>query len=88
MELPAQQRKQWKKTKKNLSEDEIKSLDEAIVKVEEACKEDSKENIDKAVEELSKIAQPLSDKLFKKEETKEPEKESLVSKFGTFSRFK
>ena len=27
-------------------------------------------------EELSKIAQPLSDKLFKKEETQEPEKES------------
>ena len=37
----------------------LKSLDEAIVKVEEAYKEDSKENIDKAVEELSKIAQPL-----------------------------
>ena len=62
--------------KENLSEDEIKSLEEAIVKVEEACKEDSKENIDKSVEELSKIAQPLSDKLFKKEETQESEKES------------
>ena len=69
-------KKAMEENKKNLSEDEIKSLDEAIVKVEEACKEDSKENIDKAVEELSKIAQPLSDKLFKKEETKEPEKES------------
>ena len=69
-------KKAMDENKKNLSEDEIKSLDEAIVKVEEACKEDSKENIDKAVEELSKIAQPLSDKLFKKEETKEPEKES------------
>ena len=69
-------KKAMEENKKNLSEDEIKSLDEAIVKVEEACKEDSKENIDKAVEELSKIAQPLSDKLFKKEETQEPEKES------------
>ena len=57
-------KKAMEENKKNLSEDEIKSLDEAIVKVEEACKEDSKENIDKAVEELSKIAQPLSDKLF------------------------
>ena len=35
-----------------------------------------RENIDKSVEELSKIAQPLSDKLFKKEEAQEPEKES------------
>ena len=69
-------KKAMEENKKNLSEDEIKSLDEAIVKVEEACKEDSKENIDKAVEKLSKIAQPLSDKLFKKEETQEPEKES------------
>ncbi len=69
-------KKAMEENKKNLSEDEIKSLDEVIVKVEEACKEDSKENIDKAVEELSKIAQPLSDKLFKKEETQEPEKES------------
>tara|TARA_A100001015_G_scaffold141920_1_gene157511 strand:- start:704 stop:973 length:270 start_codon:yes stop_codon:yes gene_type:complete len=41
---------------------------EAIEKVEEACKSDNKEDIDKAVEELSKIAQPLSDKLFKKEQ--------------------
>ena len=69
-------KKAMEENKKNLSEDEIKSLDEAIVKVEEACKKDSKEDIDKAVEELSKIAQPLSDKLFKKEETQEPEKES------------
>ena len=69
-------KKAMEENKKNLSEDEIKSLDEAIVKVEEACKEDSKENIDKAVEELSKIAQPLSEKLFKKEQSQEPEKES------------
>ena len=40
----------------------------ATAKVEEACKSDNKEDIDKAVEELSKIAQPLSDKLFKKEQ--------------------
>ena len=69
-------KKAMEENKENLSEDEIKPLEEAIVKVEEACKEDSKENIDKSVEELSKIAQPLSDKLFKKEETQEPDKES------------
>ena len=69
-------KKAMEENKENLSEDEIKSLEEAIVKVEEACKEDSKENIDKSVEELSKIAQPLSDKLFKKEETQESDKES------------
>ena len=54
--------------KEELSEEESKSLNEAIEKVEEACKSDNKEDIDKAVEELSKIAQPLSDKLFKKEQ--------------------
>ncbi len=69
-------KKAMEENKDNLSEEEIKSLEESIVKVEEACKEDSKENIDKSVEELSKIAQPLSDKLFKKEEAQEPEKES------------
>ena len=69
-------KKAMEENKENLSEDEIKSLEEAIVKVEEACKEDSKENIDKSVEELSKNNQPLSDKLFKKEEAQEPEKES------------
>ena len=59
--------------KEELSEDETKSLTEAIEKVEEACKAESKEDIDKAVEELSKIAQPLSDKLFKKEQTQAQE---------------
>ncbi len=69
-------KKAMEENKENLSDEETKSLEEAIVKVEEACKSDSKENIDKSVEELSKIAQPLSDKLFKKEEAQEPDKES------------
>ena len=69
-------KKAMEENKENLSDEETKSLEEAIVKVEEACKSDSKENIDKSVEELSKIAQPLSDKLFKKEEAQEPNKES------------
>jgi len=69
-------KKAMEENKDNLSEDEIKSLEEAIATVELACKEDSKEDIDKAVEELSKIVQPLSDKLFKKEEAQEPEKDS------------
>ena len=69
-------KKAMEENKDNLTEDEIKSLEEAIATVELACKEDNKEEIDKAVEELSKIVQPLSDKLFKKEETQEPEKDS------------
>ncbi len=69
-------KKAMEENKANLSEDEIKSLEEAIATVELACKEDSKEDIDKAVEELSKIVQPLSDKLFKKEEAQEPDKDS------------
>ena len=69
-------KKAMEENKENLSDEETKSLEEAIAKVEEACKSDSKENIDKSVEELSKIAQPLSDKLFKKEEAQEPDKES------------
>ncbi|MBT10157.1 MAG: molecular chaperone DnaK [Gammaproteobacteria bacterium] len=69
-------KKAMEENKENLSDEETKSLEEAIVKVEEACKSDSKENIDKSVEELSKIAQPLADKLFKKEEAQEPDKES------------
>ncbi|MAI02949.1 MAG: molecular chaperone DnaK [Gammaproteobacteria bacterium] len=69
-------KKAMEENKDNLNEDEIKSLEEAIATVELACKEDNKEEIDKAVEELSKIVQPLSDKLFKKEETQEPEKDS------------
>ena len=59
-----------------MSEDETKSLEEAILKVEEACKGDAKEDIDSAVEELSKIAQPLSDKLFKKQSAEAPQSES------------
>ena len=55
--------------KEELSEEEAKSLTEAIEKVEEACKSDNKEDIDKSVEDLSKIAQPLSEKLFKKEQS-------------------
>ena len=55
-----------------LSDDEKKSLTEAISTVEEACKKDDKSVIDKSVEELSKVAQPLSSKLYK---TDQPESE-------------
>jgi len=55
-----------------LSDDEKKSLNEAISAVEEACKKDDKSEIDKSVEELSKVAQPLSSKLYK---TDQPESE-------------
>ena len=54
----------------------IRDRSEAIEKVEEACKSDSKEDIDKSVEELSKVAQPLSDKLFKKEAAQQPDGEA------------
>ncbi|URQ64433.1 molecular chaperone DnaK [SAR86 cluster bacterium] len=55
-----------------LSDDEKKSLTESISAVEEACKKDDKSVIDKSVEELSKVAQPLSSKLYK---TDQPESE-------------
>ncbi len=64
--LASSTKKAMEEAKDDLSEDETKSLTEAIEKVESACKTESKEEIDKSVEELSKIAQPLSDKLFKK----------------------
>jgi molecular chaperone DnaK len=67
--LASSTKKAMEDNKEQLSEEESKSLAEAIEKVEEACKSDSKEDIDNAVEGLSKIAQPLSDKLFKKEQT-------------------
>ena len=66
--LASSTKKAMEDNKEELSEEESKSLNEAIEKVEAACKSDNKEDIDKAVEELSKIAQPLSDKLFKKEQ--------------------
>ena len=66
--LASSTKKAMEDNKEELSEEESKSLTEAIEKVEEACKSDNKEDIEKAVEELSKIAQPLSDKLFKKEQ--------------------
>ena len=66
-------KKAMEDNKEELSDDETKSLTEAIEKVEEACKSDSKEDIDKAVEDLSKVAQPLSDKLFKKEQAQAQE---------------
>jgi molecular chaperone DnaK len=56
-----------------LSDDEKKSLNEAISSVEEACKKDDKSVIDKSVEELSKVAQPLSSKLYKSDQ---PESET------------
>ena len=65
--LASSTKKAMEENKEELSDDESKSLEEAITKVEEACKSESKEDIDKAVEGLSKVAQPLSDKLFKKE---------------------
>ena len=71
--LASSTKKAMEDNKEELSEDETKSLTEAIEKVEEACKSDNKEDIDKAVEELSKIAQPLSDKLFKKEQAQAQE---------------
>ena len=71
--LASSTKKAMEDNKEELSEDENKSLSEAIEKVEEACKSDNKEDIDKAVEELSKVAQPLSDKLFKKEQAQAQE---------------
>ena len=71
--LASSTKKAMEDNKEELSEDETKSVTEAIEKVEEACKSDSKEDIDKAVEDLSKIAQPLSDKLFKKEQAQAQE---------------
>ena len=74
--LASSTKKAMEEAKDDLTEDETKSLTEAIEKVESACKTESKEEIDKSVEELSKIAQPLSDKLFKKaapENTEEAE---------------
>jgi len=71
--LASSTKKAMEDNKEELSDDETKSLTEAIEKVEEACKSDSKEDIDKAVEDLSKIAQPLSEKLFKKEQAQAQE---------------
>ena len=67
-------RKAMDDNKDQLSKDELKSLEDAIKSVEEACKKDDKSIIDKAMEELSKVAQPLSEKLFKKEEAQNPPK--------------
>ena len=69
-------KKAAEENKDKLSEDEFKSLSESIAAVEEACKGESKEDIDTAVENLSKIAQPLTDKLFKKEEPDGEQKDS------------
>ncbi len=73
--LASSTKKAMDENKDELSEEESKSLAEAIEKVEDACKSDSKEDIDKAVEDLSKIAQPLSDKLFKKEQAEAESKD-------------
>lgn len=78
--LASSTKKAMEENKDELTEDESKSLSEAISNVEEACKSESKEDIDKAVEELSKIAQPLSDKLFKKEAPEQPTEESSDDK--------
>ena len=78
--LASSTKKAMEENKDELTEDESKSLGEAISNVEEACKSESKEDIDKAVEELSKIAQPLSDKLFKKEAPEQTTEESSDDK--------
>ena len=74
--LPRTTKKAMEESKDELSGYETKSLSEAIEKVEEACKSDSKEDMDQAVEELSKVAQPLSAKLFKKEAAQQPDGEA------------
>ena len=81
--LASSTRKAMEDNKEELSDDETKSLTEAIGKVEEACKSDNKEDIDKSVEELSKIAQPLSDKLFKKEQAAQENPDNEDSKDKT-----
>ena len=78
--LASSTKKAMEENKDDLSEDETKSLGDAIAGVEEACKSESKEDIDKAVEELSKVAQPLSDKLFKKETPEQPTEENADEK--------
>jgi molecular chaperone DnaK len=72
-----------------LSDDEKKSLTEAISAVEEACKKDDKSEIDKSVEELSKVAQPLSSKLYKNDQPKsEPEEGEGKSDEAVDAEFK
>jgi len=72
-----------------LSDDEKKSLTEAISAVEEACKKDDKSVIDKSVEELSKIAQPLSSKLYKSDQPEsEPDKGEGKSDEAVDAEFK
>ena len=72
-----------------LSDDEKKSLNEAISAVEEACKKDDKSVIDKSVEELSKVAQPLSSKLYKSDQPEsEPDKGEGKSDEAVDAEFK
>ena len=72
-----------------LSDDEKKSLTEAISAVEEACKKDDKSVIDKSVEELSKVAQPLSSKLYKSDQPEsEPDKGEGKSDEAVDAEFK
>ena len=72
-----------------LSDDEKKSLNEAISAVEEACKKDVKSEIDKSVEELSKVAQPLSSKLYKSDQPEsEPDKGEGKSDEAVDAEFK
>ena len=72
-----------------LSDDEKKSLSEAITTVEEACKKDDKSVIDKSVEELSKVAQPLSSKLYKSDQPEsEPDKGEGKSDEAVDAEFK
>ena len=72
-----------------LSDDEKKSLNEAILAVEEACKKDDKSEIDKSVEELSKVAQPLSSKLYKSDQPEsEPDKGEGKSDEAVDAEFK
>ena len=81
--LASSTKKAAEENKDKLSEEESKSLSESIIAVETACKGDSKEDIDSAVENLSKIAQPLSEKLFKKEPDQQDAEEASEDKGDT-----
>ena len=80
--LASSTKKAMEENKDELSEDETKSLSEAIEKVEEACKSDSKEDIDKSVEELSKVAHHYQTsysrkKLLNNQTAKQPKKKMM-----------
>ena len=68
---------------------DILDQETAILAVEEACKKDDKSEIDKSVEELSKVAQPLSSKLYKSDQPEsEPDKGEGKSDEAVDAEFK